>query len=220
MNKIVLIPAYEPDSLLINLVDKLIPLYDVVVVDDGSTSDLIFNQIKDKVKVLSYSQNKGKGYALKHGLKYIKENYDKDDLVVCADADGQHSLEDIGKLFTKIKNNTFVIGIRTFSKEDTPLRSRIGNRLTSSIVKFYFKKYLKDTQSGLRGFKVELIDDLIKIEGNRYEYEMNQLFYLIKNDITIIEEEIKTIYYDNNKKSHFKTFKDSYIIYKQIKKNK
>ena len=75
MNKIVLIPAYEPDSLLINLVDKLIPLYDVVVVDDGSTSDLIFNQIKDRVKVLSYSQNKGKGYALKHGLKYILDLY-------------------------------------------------------------------------------------------------------------------------------------------------
>lgn len=220
MKKIILIPAYEPDSKLINLVDSLKDKYSIVVVNDGSSSELIFNQIKDYAHIISYEENKGKGYALKKGMSYIKENFNKDDILLCVDADGQHSVKDINEIMNILENNknSFVIGSRVFDKS-TPLRSRIGNKLTSRIVYHYLKRKIKDTQTGLRGFYVNLIPELLEIEGNRYEYEMNELFYVIRKDYPIIEKDIETIYFDNNKKSHYKTFKDSYLIYKQIKKH-
>ena len=75
--KIVLIPAYEPENNFITLIEEL-SLTDlkIIVIDDGSGDNYkdIFNQISKYAKVISYKENKGKGYALKTGLKYIKEN--------------------------------------------------------------------------------------------------------------------------------------------------
>ena len=67
MEYIILIPAYEPDNKLINLVKKINNKYKVVVVDDGSTNKNVFNKIKDYAYVITYDNNMGKGFALKTG---------------------------------------------------------------------------------------------------------------------------------------------------------
>ena len=60
---------------------------------------------------------------------------------------------------------------------------------------------------------------LLNIPGDRYEYEISMLKEFIKNKIDIKEVKIKTIYEDKkNSTSHFKTIKDSYIIYKALLK--
>ena len=60
----------------------------------------------------------------------------------------------------------------------------------------------------------------LKIDGNRFEYEMNILLNLTNDNITYHEIPIKTIYFDKNRCSHFKAIKDSFRIYKQIFKYK
>ena len=92
----VLIPAYEPGealpALTRALMDKGVP---VVVVNDGSTTGLeYFERIRAQgAVVLEHGENLGKGRALKTGLAWMAEQgYEG---VVTADADGQHSLEDI-----------------------------------------------------------------------------------------------------------------------------
>ena len=71
-DSIILIPSYEPDQNLVNVVDSLIDnKFPVMVVNDGSNAsfDALFDKIKDKVTYLSYETNHGKGYALKYGFK-------------------------------------------------------------------------------------------------------------------------------------------------------
>ena len=49
--------------------------YEIIVVDDGSNDDSIkkAKKIKStKIKVVGYSQNGGKGNAIKYGFKYCK----------------------------------------------------------------------------------------------------------------------------------------------------
>ena len=210
---VVLIPSYEPDEKLIKLVKKI--KYDTVVVNDGSNNsyDNIFNEVKEHAKVISYKENMGKGYALKKGLKYIKDKYKSNYIVVTMDSDGQHSVSDIEKLVNKVEYNTLILGkrLRGYS---TPLRSYLGNSITRLIYRLVSKKDIYDTQTGFRAFNNTLTDYMLNIPGNRYEYEMNVLLYL--NDIKVIEEEIETIYIENNKNSHFDGIKDSIRIYKQI----
>lgn len=219
MTKVILIPSYEPDDKLIKLVDELKKnKLNVVVVNDGSSKeyDSIFNKIKKKVKVISYDTNQGKGYALKIGLEYIKENY-KNYVVVTMDSDGQHSVKDAIKLsnYAEKHPNELVIGKRIRS-EKTPLRSKLGNCITMFIYRLSTGVKVYDTQTGLRAFTNELMDFMQNVEGNRYEYEMNVLLYAPSNDIKIKEIEIETIYIENNEGSHFNTIKDSYRVYKEI----
>ncbi|MGD1370819.1 glycosyltransferase family 2 protein, partial [Enterococcus faecium] len=74
--------------------------------------------------------------------------------------------------------------------------------------------HLQDTQTGLRGFSIFSLSELLKIEGNRFEYEINQLLVLPKIGYRITTIPIKTIYSDGNKGSHFRIFQDSYLVYR------
>lgn len=214
---ILLIPAFEPDEKLIELVNNINKeKITNIVIDDGSGPN--YKDLFDKLdtKVISYKQNKGKGYALKTGYKYIKDNY-KDYIIVTIDSDGQHRIEDAIKLYKYIlkHDNELVLGKRPRSKK-TPLRSRIGNGITKFIFNLVARQHIYDTQTGLRAFSNTLMEYMLGIDGNRYEYEMNVLLNAHKNNIPIHEIEIKTIYIDNNSGSHFNPFKDSLKIYKEI----
>ena len=177
MKKIVLIPSYEPDEELIKLINNLKKEnVDIIVVNDGSSGEYnkIFDKIQNDVKLISYKKNCGKGYALKTGLKYIKENYENDYAIVTMDSDGQHTIKDAMKLCSFIEENPdkLVLGKRLREKK-IPLRSKIGNEITKWIYKKVTKVSVYDTQTGLRAFSNKLIDFMINIEGNRFEYEMN-----------------------------------------------
>ena len=133
------------------------------------------------------------------------------------DSDGQHRVIDALKLIDlAIKNkNSLILGKRLRSSK-TPLRSRLGNEITKLIFSLSSGYTIYDTQTGLRIFTDKEKDYMLEMKGDRYEYEMNVLLNLKKNKIGVLEEEIETIYIDNNSNSHFNTIKDSYIIYKDI----
>ena len=182
---VILIPSYEPDDLLVNVVNELVNEdFPVLVVNDGSGRefDRVFEQVKDKVQYISYETNKGKGYAMRTGYKQIPTLFPEAKFVITADGDGQHTLKDIKRVYSKT---------------------------TRSLLT---KQYIQDDQCGLRGFPVRYIPDLLKIKGNRYEYEMNQMCVFQLMQAPIYTLPIETIYLDNNSRSHFSPFKDTFRI--------
>ncbi len=220
MKKIILIPAYEPDEKLIELLKTINEKkYDIIIVDDGSGEKYqkIFKTCSNKAKIISYKQNLGKGHALKTGLKYIKDTYQNNYTIVTMDSDGQHKIEDATKILNKASENPYklILGMRIRDKK-VPLRSKIGNTITKEIYKITTGVKVYDTQTGLRAFTDKLTDFFLSIEGERFEYEMNILLECAKNKIEIEEIPIQTIYIENNKHSHFNTIKDSYLVYKEI----
>ena len=222
MKKIILIPSYEPDQKLIELVKNINKeKFDIIIVNDGSNKEYtnIFNEVSKYAKVISYTTNKGKGYALKKGLSYIKNNYNENYIIITMDSDGQHRIEDAIKLSKYIEKNPYslALGMR-IRNNDTPLRSKIGNYITKLIYKLTTGLDVYDTQTGLRSFSNKLINKMLEIKGDRFEYEMNVLLECAKEKINIHEIKIKTIYIENNAHSHFKTIKDSYLVYKEILK--
>lgn len=221
MKYVALIPSYEPDDRLIKIIDELLDAnFEVVLVNDGSDKkyDKIFSKVSKKAHYLSYEVNHGKGYALKTGLQYIKDNY-KNTVVVTMDSDGQHTVKDAYNLceIVEHRDNTILLGKRIRSKK-TPFKSRVGNGITRVFYRLSTGVSIYDTQTGLRAFKSDLIDFLLTVEGNRFEYEMNMLMMAPKKKIKLEEEVIETIYEDNNSGTHFHPIKDSYLVYKELLK--
>lgn len=131
MNATVIIPAYNPEENLNNIVNRIWELGNqVIVVDDGSDKSKkdIFCQLSETAIVLHHEKNKGKGAAIKTALRYIKENLWDCNVVGVMDADGQHLPDDMERLLMKAinKKKIMVLGVRNIGK-DMPLKSRIGN---------------------------------------------------------------------------------------------
>ena len=217
--RIALIPSYEPDEALLEVVKELLEnSFTVVVVNDGSPSsyDGVFAELPKEVNYLSYETNMGKGYALKHGLKYIKDNFPSESIVVTMDSDGQHKVSDAIKIIaTCEKEGGLIVGSRHFGK-GTPFKSRFGNWMarTTFLLSTHHKLY--DTQTGLRAFDHSLIETMLGVKGNRYEYEMNVLLESISRGIYIKEVAIETIYLNNNAGTHYNPFKDTMRIFKEV----
>ncbi len=219
-NTIVVIPSYEPDEKLICLLQELKEKssYKIVIVNDGSSNEYnnIFDRAEEYAIVLKYSINKGKGAALKTAFSYIK-SLGKECNIITADGDGQHLVKDIINVACKARGeiNTITLGVRNFDN-NVPLRSKLGNKITTYIFKCACKKKISDTQTGLRCFPSNLIDYMLQVKGDRYEYETNMLLETTSHNIQIKEVPIETVYIEDNRSSHFHVLRDSYRIYKEI----
>jgi glycosyltransferase involved in cell wall biosynthesis len=214
----ILIPAYQPTEKMIELVSELRAQSStpILIVDDGSGQKYqnIFQQVQSLgCTVLTHPENKGKGAALKTGFSYLITSMEEEG-VVCADCDGQHSVEDILKTVqvTKTLGREMVLGVRTFDR-NTPLKSRIGNRITSGVLAMATGSFLSDTQTGLRGYPSMLLPWLCSMEGDRYEYELNLLLYAREGNVSIRQIPIRTIYENRNSGSHFRVVSDSIRVY-------
>jgi putative flippase GtrA len=214
----ILIPAFEPDQRLIDLVHRLkrTLCFPIVIVDDGSGAPYrsIFQTVQEAgCTVLTHESNLGKGCALKTGFRYLKD-IGVSDGVICADSDGQHSPEDIARVAAtlRVREKEIVLGSRQFTGK-VPLRSRFGNALTRAVYAMTTGVKLSDTQTGLRGYPAQLLGWLCSIPGERFEYEMNLLLEAPKAGYILHEMPIETIYLNENKSSHFRPITDSARVY-------
>ena len=215
----ILIPAYQPDYLMIELLVNLKKEgFDIVVVNDGSGKDYekVFIEAKEYALVLNQDKNRGKGAALRFGFSYINLNPNDHKYVITCDADGQHAVKDIIRINDKLnETNNIVFGCRKFDKS-VPKRSRNGNFMSRLCRTLVTKDYVGDDQCGLRGFPIELLYNLVSVQGDHYEYEMNVICTLQIKKIRIEELPIETIYLDNNKSSHFRPNLDTFRIQRTI----
>ncbi len=226
MEKIsIIIPAYKPDEKLIKTLQSLAAagFSDLLIVDDGSGKDYapIFEAVEamEQVTLLHHTVNRGKGAALKTAMRFFLEHRPDFLGAVSADADGQHTAEDIAAVAdTLVKTEHIVLGCRDFSLPDVPMRSRFGNRFTSGTFRLFFGMKIADTQTGLRGYPRGVMEGLLSVEGERFEYETQMLFYISCQGLPLEQVGIRTVYIEENASSHFRPIVDSLRIYSLILK--
>ena len=215
-----IIPAFDPTAILNKIIAQLIalaPELTIVVVDDGSTAPEAANtfsllQNLQQVTVLRHEQNQGKGAALKTGFSYLMKQGVDEGTVVTLDADGQHLVEDVLNVIRSCdETGAPALGVRELGR-DTPFRSLVGNRVTSFLLVLLFNIRLGDTQTGLRAVPASLLPSLVKVEGERYDYELRQLTQVLAR-YGLVEIPIRTVYLDGNRGSHFNPLLDSMKIY-------
>lgn len=216
----VLIPAYNPDKTFVGVVTALIHagFKHILIVNDGSgrKSAQVFEELGriPQCRVLQHTVNLGKGRALKTGLNYFYLHFPNAPGVVTADADGQHTTEDILKVAKSLEShpNSLILGTRHHNR-DTPLRSLIGNVITRFIFYLMAGKKISDTQTGLRGIPAGYVPLFIQLKGEGYDFEMSMLLATRSHNIRVREKRIGTVYIEGNRSSHFNPLLDSMSIY-------
>lgn len=217
---VTLIPAYQPKLLLLDVVRQLLEdgASPVVVVDDGSQDACrwIFDQLLtfSDVHVIRHAVNLGKGAALKTGINYTLTAFPNVLGVVTADADGQHHHDDVRRVTERLAAcpQELVLGVRQFDRK-VPFRNRFGNNLTRQMVRLIMGQNISDTQTGLRGIPRSLMEQLLRVRSNGYEFELDMLTTAKHRNVAVAEEPIRTIYDHPDQASHFNPLVDSMKIY-------
>lgn len=218
MKRTVIIPALNPDSVLLQITREVWERKNlVIVVDDGSdpSCQKLFETISETCVVLHHPENRGKGEAIRTALDYIRKELWDCSLIGIMDADGQHLPQDMDRLLDAAGSHprSLVLGVRS-AGQDMPLPSRIGSRITRAVFRTVTGADVSDTQTGLRAFSADLLDIMYQVSGSRYEYETNVLLACVRRNIPILEIPIATIYHDrSNSCSHFRKIRDSARIY-------
>ncbi|WP_241773267.1 glycosyltransferase [Bacillus sp. LL01] len=130
----ILIPAYNPDNKLMELVKNIVKegFQQILVVNDGSKKECesIFNKLKNvkQCTVLEHEVNKGKGQALKTAFSYFLDRFPEDVGLITVDADGQHAVEDVKKVAKRLFEcpKSLVLGVRDFQVRISLLEAGLG----------------------------------------------------------------------------------------------
>lgn len=217
----VIIPSLNPDNKLIQVVDALVAkgFDDIILVNDGSDKAHMqpFLQLKEyrQCTVLTHEVNRGKGRGLKTAFDYCIANRPDIDGVVTVDGDNQHQAEDILNCCNKMieYKDKVILGVRDFSGDDVPPKSKFGNNMTSFVFKFVCGLNISDTQTGLRAIPLKFLPLFSKVKGERFEYETNMLLEFKNSNIDFVQVPIETVYIEENASTHFNPIKDSLKIY-------
>ena len=126
--RIAVIPAYEPDRRMIDLVKEAAAEgFSLLLVDDGSGPEYrpLFEEAKAYAEVISYSKNRGKGHALKRAFAWLLSHEMGEYSVILLDSDGQHTVKDALRLFERLDEEPDALWLGTrYLPKDAPLRQR------------------------------------------------------------------------------------------------
>lgn len=161
MKVLIIIPAYNEEKNLPNLLSKLqsdCPHYDIVVINDYSTDDTRKVCRDYHVNTIDLPVNLGIGGAVQAGYKYAL--YHGYDIAVQVDGDGQHNTEYLELLIKEIeKGNNLCIGSRFINKEgfQSTFIRRIGINYFSKLIHFVSRLIVTDPTSGFRACDKQMI---------------------------------------------------------------
>lgn len=238
MNKTyIIIPCYNPNESFVKFFNELkLQLgknIQCIVVSDGSDLsklELVKNTMSntDFVKLLSYSPNRGKGFAIKVAIKHLLDKYpDSTFNIITADCDGQHLVSDILNFIRLLNCNSsdhLLLGVRKYSGW-MPTHSKLGHFLSNNAFKILFKIELEDTHCGLRGFNSTVAQSLLKLPWNRFDFELAMIPYCYQR-YELVTEDVQGIY---NKEEYSTTYtlrdwwlnlKSLLQIHRYLKRNK
>ncbi|WP_333819722.1 glycosyltransferase family 2 protein [Ohtaekwangia sp.] len=206
----VLIPTYNNNRTLEKVLQDVMRFTShILVVNDGSTDNTadILAQYP-LLKTVQYTNNQGKGYALRRGFKEaVALGYD---YVITIDSDGQHFAEDLPKFLNKLKEHprAIIMGARNMNQASVPGKSSFGHKFSNFWFKVETGVQMSDTQSGYRLYPVYLLKD-IKFLTKKFEFEIEVMVRAVWRGIDITEVPVRVYYAEKGERvSHFRPFKD------------
>ena len=187
----IIIPAYneagviqESLNRLIKVLDNHLESYEVIVVDDGShdqTPELVenFANTNPRVRLVTYTPNRGKGFAIRQGFKSSKGN-----TVVFFDADLDIPSDCIPVLLDLKKANQVDVVVASKMHPDSqvqyPLLRRLFSRAVYFLVWVLLQIPVKDSQVGLKVFNRAALDAVMhlpRVDGFAFDIELLALIH-------------------------------------------
>lgn len=194
----IIIPVFNEEKTITAVLTQLSKVRlacekEIIVVDDGST-DTTNMRIKNyglrgkNIKLITHEKNKGKGEAIKTGLKIATGDY-----ILIQDADLEYSPVEIPRLLMpllkeKLKRATIAVYGSRFkhNKVIIPPLYLLGNKLLTFITNLLYSTNLTDMETGYKLIPASFCKK-IKLKSAHFDIEPEITAQLIKNGIKIIE---------------------------------
>lgn len=210
LGAVVIVPTYNNAGTIGKVLQDVLQYAGrVIVVNDGSTDKTL--QILDgfpEIKVITYLQNRGKGFALKTGLRFAYEEGYR--YVITIDSDGQHFAADIPVFAEAVEKNpdALLIGARNLTSDNMPGKNTFANRFSNFWFRLETGISLADTQSGFRLYPLRKLQG-IRYFTSRYEFELEIIVRAAWRRIPVINIPVR-VYYppEGERVSHFRPFQD------------
>jgi glycosyltransferase involved in cell wall biosynthesis len=218
----IIIPCYNEENFIVKTVNKIFKnfeVYEVLLIDDGSTDSTI-KLVKElnnhKIKIISNSINLGKGHCLKIGFKEAKG-----DIIVIQDADNEYNPEDLKEILSPFFECSadFVIGNRFQPKKSRKIgyfAHTIFNRLITNLVNIKINKNFSDVECGYKAFRKNILDK-ITLNENSFSIEIELVLKIsrITTNIYEVGVDYHARSYEDGKKIKFSdVFKALFCLFK------
>ncbi|PYK76648.1 MAG: hypothetical protein DME39_00420 [Verrucomicrobia bacterium] len=197
---VAVIPAYHDEKHIGDIVRRTGQQLDhVLVIDDGSNDGTAQRARDAGAEVIVHNQNRGKGEAIKTGLRHCLAQ--EVTWLILLDSDGQHLPEEIESAAASATRAAFFIGNRMNDVARMPFVRRLVNRYMSRRISRVCRQKIPDTQCGFRMLDRQLIPELLG-GGHRFDYDTEVLIIASRKGYRIESVPITTVYSDQVSKIH------------------
>ncbi len=175
--------------------------YEVVVIDDGSTENIL-DEIKDlNIYYLRHPVNLGQGAALQTGMDFAFRN--EASFLIHFDADGQHQVSDIKKMLEPLKNENcdVVLGSRFLqdsTKASVPFYKRSLLQFAKIVNGLFTGIWLSDAHNGFRALNRNAFSK-IRLEENNMVHATEIIQQIKKHNLVYQEVPTQIIYTEYSK---------------------
>lgn len=225
----VIMPMYNSGSIAKDLqeaceiLDSAVRDYEIILVDDGSTSRCLeeAQSFKNKkVRIVGYRKNQGKGFAIKYGFKFAKGDY-----IAFLDSGRDLSPRLVSDFLREINSRKADVVIGSKRHPDSiveyPLARRFMSRVYQLANRVLFNLKVKDTQVGVKLFRREVLDKVMpRVLVKRFAFDLELLAVVNKFGFKIVEAPIVLKYRFQstiNLKSVFWMLVDTAAIFYRLK---
>lgn len=197
------VPTYKKENIVLDQLERLYgylsrknPDFELIFVIDGyvdNTKNILNTYIQEnrlqKVKVIGYRENKGKGYAIRYGMKQATG-----DVIGFIDADMDIQIRTLGYALKEIKKDNVSIVIPSKLHRDSNVAISTKRRILSFGLIFVNKVLLKlpenitDIGCGLKLFKKDIIKRILpNLKINRFAIDSEILNEIGKVGYSVTE---------------------------------
>ncbi len=211
---VALIPAFNADPFVGDVVRRARKHIPVVVVNDGSKDRTLAEATAAGATIIDQQPNQGKGAALQRGFREMLDEGVA--AVITLDADGQHDPDEIPFFVERFRTTgaDLIIGERDFSK--MPLVRRISNTIGRLAFSWAMRRRIRDNQSGYRLLSRRLMEAVLASGERGFEFEMDMIVVAVKRGWPIQGVPIRTIY--GEEKSNIKPLQHVVEFFRMVRK--
>jgi glycosyltransferase involved in cell wall biosynthesis len=229
-NLSIIIPAYnEQDRVGISITKILNYIKDenldaeLIVVDDGSTDKT--TEVSEKAcgefpeiptKVIRYTENRGKGFAVKTGLEAANG-----DIALFSDADLSTPIEELPKLIAPIEKGDYDVtfGSRALDRsligERQPWRREQGGKVFNLIVRLATRLPFWDTQCGFKAFNMKKFRPLLDVmQIERFGFDVEYLFVANLHNLKLKEIPVR---WNHDERTKVDVLRDSQKMFNEVR---
>lgn len=210
----IIIPAYNERSRLPATLERVTDYmkgtswesWEIVVVDDGSTDGTAevaeaAHDANTRVRVLRNPGNRGKGYAVRHGMLDSKMDWR-----LFTDADLSAPIEELEKLWNAVKDGIAQIAIGSRALD----RSLIGvhqpgfresaGKFFNFVMQVFIGLRIRDTQCGFKLFRGDVAERVFERQQvERFGFDVEALFVARKLGFDIAEIPVRWNHVEGSK---------------------